>query len=247
MRKQILAANWKMNLLQSEVDAWLSAFQQLNLGADNVEIRIYPSAIYIKDFRETGIHVGAQNVYEAPFGAYTGEISVGQLKSVGASSVLIGHSERRKLFNETDEMLAHKISACVASNLSFVLCCGEPLEIRSRGEHLPYVLNQVSTALRSVKKEDLQFLVISYEPIWAIGTGNSASNAEIAQMHLAIRNLLLELFGSASDGVQILYGGSVNSQNAKQIFSIPNVDGALVGGASLDINSFEQLFKALTQ
>ena len=245
MRKQILAANWKMNLLQSDIDAWLSAFQQLNWAANNVEIRIYPSAIYLKDFQGTDIHVGAQNVYEAPFGPYTGEISVAQLKSVGASSVLIGHSERRQLFNETDQMLAHKISACVASNLSFVLCCGEPLEMRSRGEHVAYVLNQVSTAVRSLKKEDLQFLVISYEPIWAIGTGNSASDTEIAEMHLAIRHLLVELFGPASEGVQILYGGSVNSENAKQIFSIPNVDGALVGGASLDINSFQQLFKAL--
>lgn len=245
MRKKILAANWKMNLTQPEVQDWLHTYQTLDWSAPNASLRVYPSAIYLKDIQAAGLHGGAQNVYFEANGAYTGELSIEQLQSIGAQSVLIGHSERRQLFNEDDALLAQKVNACATAIFPFVLCCGEAIETRKAGAHLDFVLAQLSENLRLLTVTDLHLLVVAYEPIWAIGSGLSADLDQITEMHQAIRNHLVELFGAAGEQVPILYGGSVNAANAQAIFSCPNVDGALVGGASLDPLIFNQLWQAL--
>jgi len=245
MRKKILAANWKMNLTQAEVQDWLTTYTKLDWHPGHVQLRLYPSAIYLKDVQLNSLHVGAQNVYHQSNGAFTGELSIAQLQSIGVQSVLIGHSERRLLFNEEAPMLTQKVNACAVADFPFILCCGEPIETREAGEHLAFVLAQLTENLSQLEPSKLHLLVVAYEPIWAIGAGLSANMDQITEMHLAIRNHLLDLFGDAGQQVSILYGGSVQAQNASAIFSCPNVDGALVGGAALDPLHFHQLYKAL--
>ena len=234
-----------MNLTQPEVQDWLHTYQTLDWSAPNASLRVYPSAIYLKDIQAAGLHGGAQNVYFEANGAYTGELSIDQLQSIGAQSVLIGHSERRQLFNEDDALLAQKVNACATASFPFVLCCGEAIETRTAGAHIEFVLAQLSENLRLLTVTDLNLLVVAYEPIWAIGSGLSADLDQITEMHQAIRNHLVELYGAAGEQVPILYGGSVNAANAQAIFSCPNVDGALVGGASLDPLIFNHLWQAL--
>lgn len=245
MRKKILAANWKMNLTQPEVEDWLSSYTEQDWSADDVELRVYPSAIYLKDLQHNNLNVGAQNVFYQADGAFTGEHSIAQLQSIGVHSVLIGHSERRLIFKEDDAMLTQKVNACASAGFPFILCCGEPNETRALGAHLSFVLAQLTENLSQLSPSKLSLLVLAYEPIWAIGTGLSANMDQITEMHLAIRNHLLALFGEAGQQVAILYGGSVQAENAPAIFSCPNVDGALVGAAALDPQHFHQLYKAL--
>lgn len=245
MRKKILAANWKMNLTQAEVNTWLHRFQELNWNSDKAEVRVYPSAIYLKDFNDKSLHVGAQNVYFESSGAYTGELSVAQLKSIAASSVLIGHSERRQLFSENTSIITNKLQACAVQDFPFVLCCGEALQTREANAHLSFVLDQLNQNLRELICSQVHLLVVAYEPIWAIGSGLSASIEQITEMHGAIRGQLVAQFGAKGGQIPILYGGSVTPENAHAIFGCPNVDGALVGGASLDPSSFYQLWQAL--
>jgi triosephosphate isomerase len=245
MRKKILAANWKMNLTQPAVDTWLDTFQTLNWHSLEAEVRIYPSAIYLKEIIQKGVCVGAQNVYFETNGAFTGEISIEQLKSIDVHSTLIGHSERRQVFAENNEMITQKVKACAEQALPFILCCGEPIETRESSAHLAFVLGQLSDNLSQLSAAQLHLLVVAYEPIWAIGTGLSADIAQVTEMHLAIRQHLVHLFGEAGQLVPILYGGSVNAENAAAIFSCPNVDGALVGGAALNPHTFHQLWQAL--
>jgi triosephosphate isomerase len=245
MRKKILAANWKMNLTQPEQNAWLQSFKGFNWHSEEAEVRIYPSSIYLKDFKDTSSHIGAQNVYFESGGAFTGELSIAQLKSIGASSVLIGHSERRQIFVETDDVITHKLQACAAQEFPFVLCCGETLQTREANAQLSYVFEQLSQNLHGYPDSQVHLMVVAYEPIWAIGRGLSASIEQIAQMHEAIRSQLHAQFGARGGQIPILYGGSVTPQNAEAIFGCPNVDGALVGGASLDPQLFYQLWQAL--
>lgn len=245
MRKKILAANWKMNLTQTAVDTWLDTFQTLDWHSLKAEVRIYPSAIFLKDFKQTDVHYGAQNVYSALDGAFTGELSIGQLQSIGTQSVLIGHSERRQVFAEDNAVIMQKVKACSQTSFPFIFCCGEALQTRESGEHLSFVLAQLSENLSPLSATQLHLLVVAYEPIWAIGTGLSADIAQVTEMHLAIRNHLVRLFGAAGQLVPILYGGSVNTENAAAIFSCPDVDGALVGGAALNPHTFHQLWQAL--
>jgi triosephosphate isomerase len=245
MRKKILAANWKMNLTQSEVQEWLASYTTQDWSNSAVQLRVYPSAIYLKDVQHNNLHVGAQNAYHEPMGAFTGELSIAQLQSIGVQSVLIGHSERRLLFKEDTALLTQKVNACAGADFPFILCCGEPLETREAGAHLTFVLSQLTESLSQLAPSQLHLLVVAYEPIWAIGTGLSANTDQITEMHLAISNHLIDLFGAAAQEVSILYGGSVHAENAAAIFSCPNVDGALVGGAALDPLHFHQLYKAL--
>lgn len=245
MRKRILAANWKMNLTQTQVESWLAAFHSKNWSSELAEVRVYPSAIYLKDFQGLQIHKGAQNVFHEVRGAYTGELSIEQLQSVGCASVLLGHSERRQLFQESNEFIAQKVEACAQAAFPFILCCGEPLDVRQAQTHEAFVLDQIRTNLAHLTPSQLDLLVIAYEPIWAIGSGLSASVQEISEMHLAIRSFLAAQFGEAGQDIPILYGGSVNAANAGAIFACANVDGALVGGASLDPDTFYQLWLAL--
>lgn len=234
-----------MNLTQTQVDAWIQANQVHHWSAPNTETRVYPSAIFIKDFKLAPWLVGAQNVYYQKSGAFTGELSIEQLQSIGAHSVLIGHSERRDLFKEDNALITQKVAACAQAAFPFILCCGEPLSVRKAQTHEAYVIEQLQNNLQNLSVDQIDLLVIAYEPIWAIGTGLSATEQEITQMHLLIRNLLTDLYGQVGHTVPILYGGSVNAANAAQIFACPDVDGALVGGAALDPASFYQLWQAL--
>ena len=245
MRKKILAANWKMNLTQPEVQDWLASYHTLDWSPGKVELRVYPSGIYLKDVQHKNLHIGSQNMYHEANGAFTGELSLAQLQSIGVQSVLIGHSERRLIFKEDGTLLTQKVNACASADFPFILCCGEALAVRDAGEHIAFVLAQLSENLRQLSPLKLPLLVVAYEPIWAIGTGLSANMDQITEMHQAIRNHLLYLFGEAGQQVSILYGGSVSPSNAAEIFSCQSVDGALVGGASLDPHIFHQLYKAL--
>ncbi|MFM6945901.1 MAG: triose-phosphate isomerase [Flavobacteriales bacterium] len=244
MRNKILAANWKMNLTQTEVSQWLQDTAKYNWQAPGKELRVYPSAIYLQQMMSF-VHVGAQNFYFQDNGAFTGEISLSQLKSIGVSSVLVGHSERRELFAENNLMIAQKVRACVQHDLPFILCCGETLNIRNENLHLTFIQTQLQAALEAFSSDHLHLLSIAYEPIWAIGSGLAASQEQITEMHTEIRKILEERFGVGGQDIPILYGGSVSPANAKEIFSCPHVGGALVGGASLDPQVFNQLWEQL--
>jgi triosephosphate isomerase len=246
MRKKILAANWKMNLTQPQVLDWLKVFHDLDWHQPQQELRIYPSSIYLKELVSTGLHVGAQNVFAEQKGAFTGEIAVEQLQSIDVQSVLIGHSERRLIFKEDDALIAQKVRACTGKGFPFILCCGEAIEQREQGQHLAHVESQLKSALEQFDPAQHSLLTIAYEPIWAIGSGMSARTDQISEMHAFIRDFLEKELGAIAHQIPILYGGSVNSQNASELFSCPSVDGALVGGSSLDPQHFHQLWQALS-
>jgi triosephosphate isomerase (TIM) len=246
MRKKILAANWKMNLTQAQAEAWLQEFKSLFSAHEQHELRIYPSAIYLKEVHAHEFHAGAQNFYFESEGAFTGELSLAQLQSIGVSSVLIGHSERRHLFHENTTLIAEKIKACARSQMPFVLCCGESSSERESGQHLVYIEAQLKAALQEFKAEQHRLLTIAYEPIWAIGSGSSATADQITEMHQFIRQILETQLGPNAHKIPVIYGGSVSFENAADIFSCPSVDGALVGGASLDPQHFYQLWQALS-
>jgi triosephosphate isomerase len=242
MRKKILAANWKMNLSAADAQEWIINFSEANSLYAELEYRLYAPSIYIQQLTDRkAIHVGAQNVHSMDLGAFTGEISIPQLKSVGAQSVLIGHSERRTFFNETDALLLKKVEACCRNSFSFIFCCGENEDLRNAGEHLTFIREQLAGLLSQMKSEQLELLTIAYEPIWAIGTGQNANIHQITEVHAFIRSMLMEFFGEQGRTVPILYGGSVNSENAESIFTCPEVDGGLIGGASLNATHFLQL------
>jgi triosephosphate isomerase len=244
MRNKILAANWKMNLTQPEVDHWLQQYAKFHSNASHKELRIYPSAVFIQQVSQV-FHAGAQNFYFQEHGAFTGELSLTQLKSIGAQSVLIGHSERREIFHEDNQLIAQKVQACVEEQLPFILCCGETQAVRKENLHLTFIQAQIQAALERFSPDHLHLLAIAYEPIWAIGSGLSADQNQIIEMHGAIRTFLIEQFGEGGKDIPILYGGSVSTVNAAQIFSCPEVGGALVGGASLDPQVFNQLWEQL--
>ncbi|MFM6934555.1 MAG: triose-phosphate isomerase [Flavobacteriales bacterium] len=242
MRKKILAANWKMNLSADEVQDWLTQFQADFCENDLVELRLYAPALYLQWLSgKNTIHVGAQNVYPLESGAFTGEISIPQLQSIEAKSVLIGHSERRSIFQESDAFLKEKVDACCQHEFSFIFCCGEDLSIRQKQDHLPFLEAQLNASLLHLNKIHLSLLTIAYEPIWAIGTGETANTDQINEVHAFIRKLLVQNYGDRGAQVPILYGGSVNTNNAQSIFSCPDVDGGLIGGASLKASSFLEL------
>ncbi len=246
MRKKILAANWKMNLTASEAHVWVEQFSKDVAVNPELEFRLYAPAVFIPLLVDSSVlHVGAQNIHPKEEGAFTGEISIPQVKSVGARSVLIGHSERRILFHETDEFIGQKVAACLKNAFSFILCCGENLETRNSGTQLSLIRSQLAPILQAIKMEQLPLLTIAYEPIWAIGTGQSAETDQINEVHAYIRSILVDLFGQQGYDVPILYGGSVNTENAEAIFSCSNVDGGLIGGASLHANQFLQLASSI--
>ena len=188
------------------------------------------------------LDIAAQNCHHKTSGAYTGEVSVDMLDSIGVQYVIVGHSERREYFGETDEMLAEKVNLLLERQMIPIFCCGEPLEIRKSGNHVSHVGNQVSNALFHLSSEQIKEIIIAYEPIWAIGTGETASPEQAQEMHAAIRSMLNEKYGEeVGESIPILYGGSVKPANAKEIFSQPDVDGGLVGGASLKADDFLQI------
>lgn len=242
-RQLIVAGNWKMNKNYEE---------GRDLAKDIVE-RLQPSQvivvlatpfIHLNSISNiikgvSNLKLGAQNCHQEESGAYTGEVSVGMLKSVGVEYVIIGHSERREYFEESDELLAKKVNAVLAKGLVPIFCCGEKLEVREADKHLQLVENQIKNALFHLSPTEFEKVVIAYEPVWAIGTGKTASPEQAQEMHLHIRNLLAKQYGDElAQATTILYGGSVNAANAKDIFQKPDVDGGLVGGASLKAEDF---------
>lgn len=252
MRKQIAAANWKMNLTlqQAEtlVDELMAIPHKLNENQQAVFGVPFPYLINIKNklAGKKNVFVAAQNCYDKKSGAYTGEVSAEMLKSIGVNYVILGHSERREYFTESNAMLAAKVDICLANGLKPIFCCGEPLEIREANTQNSFVETQLKESLFHLSTEQVTGFVIAYEPIWAIGTGKTASNEQAQEMHAHIRSVLANQYGAAvADSISILYGGSVKANNAKEIFAQPDVDGGLVGGASLIAADFAAIINAL--
>lgn len=230
-----------MNLTVAEAIELSDEIKNLSTEVHDVELMIFPSFLYVYELsgRNNKIKVGAQNVHPAENGAYTGEVSITQIKNCGATHALVGHSERRALFNENSTFLKSKVDAALAHGVTPVFCCGEPLEIRESGKELDFVKQQLIESLFHLSANDIQKTIIAYEPVWAIGTGKTASVQQAESMHLAIRTWLSEQYGlEVANCISILYGGSCNTSNAKELFACPNVDGGLIGGASLQADSF---------
>ncbi len=242
-RQHIVAGNWKMNKTYTEGRDLANQIVE-SLQPSEVLVILCPPYIHLTNISNiikdvTNLSVGAQNCYHKQQGAYTGEVSPQMLKSTGAEYVILGHSERREYFDESDEMLAQKIDLVLETGLRPIFCCGEKLEVREAGEHEALVARQVRTALFHLPPETMQRVVIAYEPVWAIGTGKTASPAQAQDMHRYIRGLLAQQYGSeVAEGTSILYGGSVKPDNATELFSQPDVDGGLIGGASLKADDF---------
>jgi len=253
MRKKIVAGNWKMN---KDLEAGLSlASEVINMVADEyhgtgIAILCTPF-VHLHSVSKllagnTKVALAAQNCSQYQSGAYTGEISVEMIKSVGATWVVLGHSERREYFNETDALLLEKTKTVLGAGLNPIFCCGEPLAIREGGEYLNYVKDQLTHGLFALSAEDFSKIVIAYEPIWAIGTGLTASPEQAQEMHAALRTHIAAHYGAEiAENTSILYGGSVKASNAKELFSCPDVDGGLVGGASLQSREFTEIVKAI--
>jgi len=246
--KSYMIGNWKMNQSLDELTSFFTSLKDAQLkDADNANFWIAPQLIHVSDAlratENTLFKIGSQTISENDNGAFTGETSAKNLKELGAHFTLIGHSERRALFNETDSALNLKAKKALENNLKVVFCCGETLEQREEGKTLDIVLNQITNGLRDIA--DSSNIIIAYEPVWAIGTGKTASPDQAEEVHSAIRGLLTELFGDAGKSISILYGGSVKPANVVELLGKPNINGGLVGGASLKADSFAQLCQAL--
>ena len=242
-RQHIVAGNWKMNKSFEEGKSLAEAVAAGLTESDTLAILAPPfihlSALSMAVQQKLNLRLAAQNCHQEKSGAYTGEIAVDMLKSVGVEFVILGHSERREYFGEDEALLAKKVDTVLAADLKPIFCCGEKLPVREAGTHTQLVADQIKGALFHLSAEDFSKVVIAYEPVWAIGTGVTASPAQAQEMHAVIRKLVTEQYGEdVADGTSILYGGSVKPANAKELFSQPDVDGGLVGGASLKAEDF---------
>lgn len=252
MRKKIVAGNWKMNKLMDEAIALTS--ELVNMANDEVQgdvkVILCPPAIYLTTINKyiensPNFSLAAQNCSDKVSGAYTGEISAAMLKSIGVNYVLIGHSERRQYFNETNALLAEKVNTALANGVSPIFCCGESLEQRQNEDYIGFVKNQITESLFHLSTEDFLSIIIAYEPIWAIGTGLTASAEQAQEMHAALRAHIAGKYGQeVADQTSILYGGSVTAASAPELFASPDIDGGLVGGASLKSREFTNIIKA---
>jgi triosephosphate isomerase (TIM) len=253
MRKKIVAGNWKMNTdlitggkLASEIGSMAEKNPKLK-NKSSVEMIICPPFVFIPDClrRLEGIspvHVGAQNCHSEEKGAYTGEVSAAMLHSMGAEYVIIGHSERRQYFKEDHLFLQKKVVAALHFGLKPIFCCGEVIAEREAGKHFDIVRTQIRESLFDLTEQDFAKIIIAYEPVWAIGTGITATPAQAQEMHAFIRQTLEDKYGKkiAADTI-ILYGGSCNAKNAKELFAMPDIDGGLIGGASLKADEFIEI------
>lgn len=252
MKKQIAAANWKMN---TTVDQATSLLQQLKeqfpLLKQHQQVILavpFPYLSLAKTHTQSlqNVYVAAQNCHHKSSGAYTGEVSAEMLQSLNIKYVIIGHSERRNYFNESNALIAEKINIALQYNVKPIFCCGEPLEIRKAGTQNNFVKQQLQESLQHLTAEEMYKMVIAYEPIWAIGTGETATAAQAEDMHTHIRHWISKTFGAdVGSALSILYGGSVNANNAQEIFSKSNVNGGLIGGASLKVAEFVHIVEAL--
>jgi triosephosphate isomerase (TIM) len=252
MRTKIVAGNWKMNLEFHEAEELLAGISEQLEGDDlpDVTVVICPPSVYLEmanDYAEEGgFYTGAQNLSDKASGAYTGEIAAKMIQSIGSNFVIVGHSERRAYFNETDELLKEKVMQAIKHELVPIFCCGEVLEERNKAAHFDVVKRQLDIALFDLSEDDFGGVVIAYEPVWAIGTGVTATPEQAQEMHAWIRKLVAEKYGDeVADETTILYGGSCNEKNAAELFSQPDVDGGLIGGASLKVDSFMGIIKAI--
>ncbi|GGB99949.1 triosephosphate isomerase [Marinobacterium zhoushanense] len=245
MRRALVAGNWKMNgrVAQNDelVTTVLAGLEQQAL-TERVDVMVFPPSIYITQVeaavRESDLSVGAQNLCEFGDGAYTGELSAGMLADVGCSAVLIGHSERRAMFGDREQRVAAKVKAALSAGLTPVLCLGESLEQRDAGETLAVVSGQFRSAVAGLELSEIVQLVLAYEPVWAIGTGRTATPEQAQEVHAHLRVLLAEQGQNVADVVRVLYGGSVNADNAAALFAQQDIDGGLIGGASLKAKDF---------
>jgi triosephosphate isomerase (TIM) len=243
-RKKIVAGNWKMNTNLNEAIDLINTLKTTTKQFSSVEKIIFPPFTFLHTAaeilkNETSFFIGAQNCSEHDKGAYTGEVSAEMLNSVGCKFVLVGHSERRTYFKETDEQLVLKIQQALKNNLHVIFCFGEVLEERRSAKHFDTVKQQLENVLKSFSEKDLDKIYLAYEPVWAIGTGETATPQQAQEMHAHVRKVISQLFSvRASENISILYGGSCNAQNAAELFACADVDGGLIGGASLKADDF---------
>lgn len=246
MPKNYIVGNWKMNQSLEDINSFITIFSESNIKDGNNWIA--PQSIHINSLlnssKETSLKVGSQTVSENDFGAFTGEINSSSLKELGAHFTLVGHSERRTLFNETDSALNAKTKKALDENLIVIFCCGETLEQREENKTEKIVHEQISNGLKEINLKSADQLIVAYEPIWAIGTGKTASPEQAGSVHQSIRNLLNELYPNIGNEMSILYGGSVKPSNINDLLAQTDINGALVGGASLKAESFVELCKA---
>lgn len=247
MRRKLVAANWKMNGDKAANSALLTAFVQ-GIDTQSVDAVVFPPAVYLDQVASalagSGIRYGTQNVHAAEKGAYTGEISLGMVKDFAANYVLVGHSERRELFAESDSVVAEKVQAALAAGVVPMLCVGETLAEREADQTETVVGRQLQAVLDVVGIEAFETIVIAYEPVWAIGTGKTASPEQAQAVHAFIRNLLAQASESVAGKCRVLYGGSVKASSAQELFQQPDIDGGLVGGASLLADEFVAICQA---
>ncbi len=251
MRRKIVAGNWKMNNNFQEAEELIETILDLleNNETENPLMVLCPPFPYLElatDLTdETHISVGAQNVSQFVKGAYTGEVAAPMLRSIGVEFCIVGHSERRKYFNESSELLKEKVDVLLDHSIKPIFCCGEQLEEREKEIHFEVVKSQIQESLFHLNETEFENIVIAYEPIWAIGTGKTATSGQAQEMHAFIRKLLIEKYGEEiANDCTILYGGSCNAQNARELFANPDVDGGLIGGASLKAEDFYKIFKS---
>ena len=253
MRKKIIAGNWKMNKSFEEGLALVTETKGMILDeySGSAEVILFPPFIHLAGVSkliagQEKIKLGAQNCSNHQDGAYTGEVSASMIKSCGASYVIIGHSERRQYFHESNDWLARKVDSVLKNDLKPIYCCGETLEEREKNNHFKVLETQISEGVFHLHEEQFSSIVIAYEPVWAIGTGKTASTEQAQEVHAFIRKLVRSKYNATiSDGLTIQYGGSVKPENARELFSSRDIDGALVGGAALQSRSFTDIVKAM--
>ena len=252
MRSKIVAGNWKMNKTLKESRSLIKGIEKSikGLPLKNTRVIVAPTFVNLqkvsKKLKDSAIEVAAQNMHQEESGAYTGEISAGMLKAIYVDMVILGHSERREYFYETDELLAKKVDTALKNKMEVIFCFGEVLEDRKNDNHFKVVESQIKNALFHLKSTDWKNIILAYEPVWAIGTGETATPEQAQEMHAFIRALVAERYLSdVAEEVSILYGGSVKPANAEEIFSKEDVDGGLIGGAALNAEDFTALIKAI--
>ncbi len=247
MRKKLVAGNWKMNKSFSEAEELLfDISEELQNNNSKAEVVICPPYLYLEmatDIAAEGdFAIGAQNVSSFEKGTYTGEISAGMLHKMDVSYCIVGHSERRQYFNETNQVVAEKIKQLISNDITPIFCCGEKLEDRESGKHFEVVKSQIKEALFDLESDKISNVIIAYEPVWAIGTGKTATPEQAQEMHEFIRNTIKDKFTEkVSENITILYGGSCNAKNAKELFACKDIDGGLIGGASLVAEDFVKI------
>ncbi|MFR2892084.1 triose-phosphate isomerase [Peptoniphilus grossensis] len=243
MRRKYICGNWKMNKTSSEARDFAEKINKFDFK--NVDVLLAPSFVSLESFRKNlnkKIEVSAQNLSQFEDGAYTGEVSTSMLKDIGVENVIIGHSERREKFFETNEIVNAKVKKALADDFHIILCLGEALEVKNENKEVDFVKDELLKSLEGI--ENIENITIAYEPIWAIGTGKTCSAEDAEKMCREIRGIINKNYGEVSEKIRILYGGSVKPSNAKEILSEDNIDGVLVGGASLDPEGFIEIIKA---